>query len=121
MNLSKSVSFTGFIDSNKLEKIYKIADLSLIPGWQGYGLPVLEALYRKIPVVLNKESRISEIFKKNPWVKITNDSKIEFINGLCEHIKKIHFKTPGKNHLKKLPTEEDWAFKIGVCCNWWNK
>ena len=121
LNLTKSVFFTGFIDDKKLKKIYKKTDLFLVPAKQGYGLPVLESLYREIPVVVNKESRISEIFKKNPWVKITNNNKNNFIHGLCLHLKKIRNKMPNKKYLENLPTEEKWAFKIGVYCNWWAK
>ena len=121
LNLTKSVFFTGFIDDKKLKKIYKKTDLFLVPAKQGYGLPVLESLYREIPVVVNKESRISEMFKKNPWVKITNNNKNNFIHGLCLHLKKIRNKMPNKKYLENLPTEEKWAFKIGVYCNWWAK
>ena len=120
-NLSKSIKITGFINDKKLENFYKNSDLSVIPAIQGYGLPALEALYRKIPVVINKKSGVSEIFKKNPWVKITNNNKISFRNGIIEHIKKIYFKLPSNNYLKELPTSDSWILKVGIFCNWWKK
>ena len=121
LKLQNLIKFTGHIDEKSLIKIYKTTDIVLVPAIQGYGMPVLEALYCNIPVVLNKESRISEILKSNPWVRISKNTKKSFVQSLCKHIKKIRLKLPNTKYLKNLPTEEQWSKNIGIYCNWWKK
>lgn len=119
-NLQDIVSFPGFLDDDELESHYHKADLFLVPGRQGYGLPILEALYRQLPVVMNVESRISEILNNNPWVAISENSCASFIKALQSHIVKLKVNYPSTSQLNDLPTESKWATSIGQCCGWWN-
>lgn len=120
-NMQNIISFPGFLDNDNLEVNYKKADLFLVPGRQGYGLPVLEALYRRIPVVVNIESRISEILVGNQWVSISENSRVSFTKSLLSHIQNLKTEYPSDSILSDLPTESKWATSIGVLCGWWGK
>jgi glycosyltransferase involved in cell wall biosynthesis len=121
MGIEDSVIFPGFLSSEQLEAEYENADIFLVPGRQGYGLPVLEALYRGVPVVLNKESRVSEILNANPWVSISENTSKSFSESLLKHIANLRNDYPSPEFLDLLPTETKWASEIGVACEWWKK
>jgi glycosyltransferase involved in cell wall biosynthesis len=119
LGLIDIVSFPGFLNAEEVEAEYSKSDLFLVPARQGFGLPVLEALYRHVPVVINKESRISEILTDNAWVAISDNTAIDFKNKVADHIGQIKQNYPDASVLKNLPTEQGWAFKIGQQCQWW--
>jgi len=119
LGLLDEVEFPGFLTSEELEDEYALADIFLVPGRQGYGLPVLEALYRHVPVILNKESRISEILETNPWIAISENTNTSFTQALEKHIEEVRNLHPDSKVLDALPTESYWAREIGKKCNWW--
>ena len=118
LKLNKSVIFTGFVTYRKKYKLFSRANFFLVPAVQGYGLPVLEGLVQKIPVVINKETRISEILKNNPWVRISQNNKKDFIKKMRAHVEKLRFKLPDNKYLNKLPSQNEWAESIFRFCKW---
>ncbi|QMU27428.1 glycosyltransferase [Adhaeribacter radiodurans] len=119
MELDSIIQFPGFLSADQVEEEYRNADLFLVPGRQGFGLPVLEALYRHVPVVLNKESRISEILMSNSWVAISENNSNSFTREVAQHVLRIRQSYPEETLLKDLPSEQGWANEIGKHCNWW--
>lgn len=119
LGLTKDVEFPGFLTPQELEDEYAKADIFVVPARQGFGLPVLEALYRYVPVVLNRESRVSEILEINPWVSISEDTIASFTKALEKHILTLQNQYPDSNYLVSLPTEQLWAEAIGAKCLWW--
>ncbi len=117
--LAHCVSFPGFISMEQQESEYSLADLFLVPGRQGYGLPILEALYRQVPVVMNVESRVSEILASNPWVGISENNAQDFSLTLLNYLKKLKQHYPSPELLAGLPTESSWALEIGRRSLWW--
>lgn len=113
------VQFPGFLDSAEVEEAYSQSDLFLVPARQGYGLPVLEALYRHVPVVLNVESRISEILHSNPWAAVSEDTVDSFQKTVLDHISRLRQHYPDPSALASLPSERQWADEIGKRCQWW--
>lgn len=118
MGLNAIISFSGFLSAVEIEDKYSQADLFLVPAVQGYGLPVLEALYRHVPVVLNIETRISEILSDNQWVGISENNSASFTLATIDHIKRLKTNYPSQDQINTLPTESGWAEKISVCCEW---
>lgn len=56
------IRFTGHIDDATLGRYYKNAALLLFPSYyEGFGLPILEAMYFGIPIAASKASSIPEI------------------------------------------------------------
>jgi glycosyltransferase involved in cell wall biosynthesis len=116
--INEHVHFFGFISEQKKNQLLSNSNFSLIPAVQGYGIPVLESLIRKIPVVINKETRISEILKNNPWVRISRNNKKDFIKKMIAHVEKLRFKLPDNKYLNKLPSQNEWAESIFRFCKW---
>ncbi|RKR82253.1 glycosyltransferase involved in cell wall biosynthesis [Mucilaginibacter gracilis] len=119
LGLDDILTFPGFLNAEEVENEYRNADIFLVPGRQGYGLPVLEALYRHVPVVLNVESRISEMLNENPWVSISDNSTESFSEKLAEHIASLKAKFPPSALIANVPTEAGWAQELGEKCLWW--
>lgn len=86
--LENDVIFLGFIDNDELTLLYKNADLFLFPSiYEGFGLPVVEAMKLGTPVVCSKSSCLPEVvdqagilvdpFDEDKWVeeilKLLND------------------------------------------------
>lgn len=120
LNLAGVVSFPGFLTEEQLEDEFRSASLFLVPARQGFGLPVLEALYRRTPVVLSKESRISEILQENPWAGITAHDQSSFVEATLQLVDRLSNEgLPPEDHLASLPTESGWADQLGQACGWW--
>lgn len=61
-NLEDRVKFIGFVDERDLPSIYNGARLFLYPSlYEGFGLPVLEAMSSKVPVITSNTSSLPEV------------------------------------------------------------
>ena len=67
LGLGARVQFHGYVGDEELERLYREADLFLMPAVQGYGIPAIEALRRGIPVLLHRDSGVSDILLETPW------------------------------------------------------
>jgi glycosyltransferase involved in cell wall biosynthesis len=62
LGLGKSVLFPGFIKEDDLTAVYNIADVFVFPSlYEGFGLPVLEAMACGTPVVTSNISSLPEV------------------------------------------------------------
>jgi glycosyltransferase involved in cell wall biosynthesis len=60
--IMNKVTFTGHVDDNDLDTIYNCASLFVFPSfYEGFGLPPLEAMLNKCPVVASRTSSIPEV------------------------------------------------------------
>lgn len=60
-NLQNSVYFIQDISVDDLSKIYQGAEVFIYPSiFEGFGIPIIEALYSKTPVITTKEGCFSE-------------------------------------------------------------
>ena len=65
LEISEDVLMPGFIDENDLPAVYSLAGLFVFPSlYEGFGLPVLEALSCGTPVVASGSSSIPEIINR---------------------------------------------------------
>lgn len=65
LEISQDVYMPGFIDGADLPAVYSLADLFVFPSlYEGFGLPVLEALSCGTPVVASGSSSIPEIIDR---------------------------------------------------------
>ena len=54
MGLSEKVYFTGYLDSKKVQKIYKCADVAVFPStYEPFGIVALEAMLAGVPTVVS--------------------------------------------------------------------
>jgi len=62
MGLDKNVIFTGHISDQQLVRYYKNAFCLVLPSlYEGFGLPVLEAMDNDCPVIASSSSSLPEI------------------------------------------------------------
>jgi glycosyltransferase involved in cell wall biosynthesis len=62
LGLASAVSFPGYVDAADLEGLYESASAFVFPSLnEGFGLPVLEAMARGVPVVTSSISSLPEV------------------------------------------------------------
>jgi glycosyltransferase involved in cell wall biosynthesis len=62
LQLSERVKFAGFVPDGDLPTLYRLADVFVYPSlYEGFGLPVLEAMACGVPVVTSDRSSMPEI------------------------------------------------------------
>jgi glycosyltransferase involved in cell wall biosynthesis len=118
LGLEPQVTFHGFVSDARLEELYSGASLFLMPAFQGYGLPALEALSRRVPVVMHRESGVSEILQGTPWVELINGDLENLTLGLGRMLDRLRSGQFGSEPLPPFPSESDWAEQICSICEW---
>ncbi|MCE5185225.1 MAG: glycosyltransferase [Planctomycetaceae bacterium] len=81
MGIGHKVLFTGFLHSKDVEKVYQMADLYVMPSVsEPFGIAPLEALNHDVPVLISKQSGVSEV--------LTHVLKVDFwdINEMANKI-----------------------------------
>jgi glycogen(starch) synthase len=62
LGIGHKVLFTGFLRGEDVKKIYKMADLFVMPSVsEPFGIVPLEALENDVPVIISKQSGVSEV------------------------------------------------------------
>jgi glycosyltransferase involved in cell wall biosynthesis len=60
--LEEQVHFVGFVPDDDLPALYRLADVFVYPSlYEGFGLPVLEAMASGVPVVTSDQSSMPEV------------------------------------------------------------
>ena len=71
LGIGSKVLFTGFLRREDVQKIYRMADLFVMPSVsEPFGLVPLEALENNVPVIISKQSGVSEV--------LTHALKVDF-------------------------------------------
>jgi glycogen(starch) synthase len=71
LGISKKVLFTGFLSGAAVDRVYRMADLYVMPSVsEPFGITPLEAMRNGVPVLISKQSGVSEV--------ITNCLKTDF-------------------------------------------
>ena len=61
----RAIEFMGFAPDDKIVQIYDSFDVFVFPStYEGFGIPIIEAMSRGLPVIINKEGRIPEEVRK---------------------------------------------------------
>ncbi|MEM3126711.1 MAG: glycosyltransferase family 4 protein [Candidatus Woesearchaeota archaeon] len=64
LGIADKMMFTGFLRGKHLDRMYKMADLYVMPSVsEPFGITPLEAARNGTPVIISKQSGVSEIFK----------------------------------------------------------
>jgi glycosyltransferase involved in cell wall biosynthesis len=60
--IAEAVSFTGWVDDRTLDAVYAGAELFVYPSLcEGFGLPLLEAMERSVPVLSSRATSLPEV------------------------------------------------------------
>ncbi len=64
LGIGHKVLFTGFLRGGDVRRIYKLADLYVMPSVsEPFGIAPLEALDNDVPVIISKQSGVSEVLR----------------------------------------------------------
>ena len=118
LGLAERVRFLGYVSDAELERLYERAHLFLMPAVQGYGIPAIEALTRGLPVLLHRESGVSDILRKTPWATVIERGDEGMAPGLARAIDSVLAGLQLHTPLPALPTEEEWAQRVATLCGW---
>ncbi len=56
------INMVGYVDEKNLKNIYRLASAFVFPSfWEGFGIPLLEAMASELPVVASRSSALHEI------------------------------------------------------------
>ena len=116
--LGERVHFHGYLSDAELAKLYETTHLFLMPAVQGYGIPAIEALSRGIPILLHRESGVSDILRRTPWAVVIDGQESGMLAGLRQAIDNTLAGAQLGVPLPQLPTEQEWAARVARLCNW---
>lgn len=71
LKIGSNVTFTGFLRGGDVDKVFQMADLYVMPSVsEPFGIAPLEALSHNVPVIISKQSGVSEV--------LTHALKVDF-------------------------------------------
>jgi glycosyltransferase involved in cell wall biosynthesis len=118
LGIGDRIRFHGFVSDQDLEQLYASAHLFLMPAVQGYGIPAIESLERGIPVLLHRESGVSDILLDTPWATVLTGGEDQMTDALRSAIDGV---LQSRHHAvaqPHLPTEDEWAEQVATLCGW---
>ncbi len=119
-NIGSKVLFTGHLSGDDVNKAYRMADLFIMPSVsEPFGITPLEALKNNTPVIISKQSGVSEV--------LTNALKVDFWD-IDEMVNKT-LSVLNYSSLKETLTDEgvseidqmDWTDAAIKCINVYNQ
>jgi len=96
LKLGQYVTFTGFLRGGDVAKIFRMADLYVMPSVsEPFGIAPLEALSHNVPVIISKQSGVSEV--------LTHVLKVDFwdIDEMANKILAVLRHTPLQRTLRQ--------------------
>ena len=110
-NLEKKIIFTDFIDTSLLPVLYNGCDAFVYPSlYEGFGLPPLEAMSCKTPVITSNISSIPEVTGSNNCILIDPFNEEELMASLTTLINnedlKLKLSENGYRHSQKFSWKE---------------
>ncbi|MEX2514742.1 MAG: glycosyltransferase family 4 protein [Candidatus Paceibacterota bacterium] len=87
LGLADRVFFPGFVRGWKIDQLYQSADLFVMPSVsEPFGITPLEALMNKTPVLISKQSGVSEVLDHALTVDFWDTEKMaDQMNAVLEH------------------------------------
>jgi glycosyltransferase involved in cell wall biosynthesis len=118
LGIGDRIHFHGFVSDEGLEQLFAQTHLFLMPAVQGYGIPAIESLQRGIPVLLHRESGVSDILLDTPWATVLTGGEDRMTDALRSAIDGV---LQGRHHAvaqPTLPSEATWAEQVARLCGW---
>lgn len=112
-DISKNIIFTGFIHNSDMRKIYKIADIAVVPSlWEDASpLVIVEEMASGLPIIATRSGGIPELVEDKAAILVERDENI--VENLAKNInyliqnpnKRVEMSEYGKELSKKLSVE----------------
>jgi len=105
----KNIQYKGFVDNQDLPYIYNLATIFLFPSfYEGFGLPVLEAMQSGVPVLTSNTSSLPEVVGDGGIMHEPRDYE-EFAKSIMKLLKDKDFYDKMKN--KGLEQAKKFSWK----------
>jgi glycosyltransferase involved in cell wall biosynthesis len=118
IGLTQRVHFLGYVSDEELQRLYDDAHLFLMPAIQGYGIPAIEALARGMPVLLHRDSGVSDILLSTPWATVITGGEEGMLPGLRKAVGDVIGGVQLHAAVPALPSEDEWAERVTRLCGW---
>lgn len=103
----KNIIITDYISDKDLDNLYQGANFFVFPSlYEGFGLPPLEALVKKIPVVSSDKSSLPEILGDK--VKYFNPNSITSMVNAIEEVILNGGRVLGEQEISKIKKKYSW-------------
>ena len=109
VKLSEKVKFIEYVDTIDMPSVYQMAKILVWPSlYEGFGIPIIEALFSKLPVITSKDGCFNEAGGENS-IYVNPESAIEIAdsiynimenNDLLSKMKQKGFEYAQKFHLE---------------------
>ena len=109
LGLTKKVFLTGYVSNEELAEYYYNADVFFFPSlYEGFGLPVLEAMMSGAYIVSADNSSIPEVCGEHALLCNANDS-VDMAKKLFQAFEKLKTETLKQKHERQLYAKQyDW-------------
>lgn len=108
LGISDRVIFTGFLRGEELASLYQSADVYVMPSVsEPFGIAPLEALMHGAPVIISKQSGVSEVLKHA--LKVDFWDVDEMANKIIAVLRNPALKDALRTNGKKEAKESTWA------------
>jgi glycosyltransferase involved in cell wall biosynthesis len=115
-NMSDSVVLTGFVEDNELRALYHGAQTVWIPSrYEGFGLPVLEAMACGAPVIASNTTSIPEI-AGDAAVLVSPDSVHENVEAIVSVVNDGRLRANMRKQGKRHAASFTWAASAKKLC-----
>lgn len=93
LGIADSCYFTGFVDDQTRDNLYRVSDLAVFPSmYEPFGIVALEAMAAKVPVLVTDVGGLSEIVDNLvDGIKVIPGSAHELAKGILRVIKNPKF------------------------------
>jgi glycosyltransferase involved in cell wall biosynthesis len=118
LGIAQRVHFLGFVSDEEMRQLIHESHLFLMPAMQGFGIPAVEALQSGMPVLLHRESGVSDILLNTPWATVFEGGAEAMTPALRQAM--LHA-AEGRHLGHSLPpinSEEEWAERVAKLCHW---
>jgi len=109
LGIADRFHFTGFLKGDDVNKMFALSDVFVMPSVsEPFGIVPLEAMRVNVPVVISKQSGVSEILKHALKIDFWDvDALADSIYGLCHYNALPEmFKKHGKEEVESLKWED---------------
>jgi glycosyltransferase involved in cell wall biosynthesis len=114
MGIGQKVLFTGFLRGEDVQRIYRMADLFVMPSVsEPFGLVPLEALNNDVPVIISKQSGVSEVLTH--VLKVDFWDVDEMANKIIAVLKYPPLKVTLQNHGNFEMRKLSWKDSAAKC------
>ena len=114
LGIGSKVLFTGFLRGDDVQRAYEMADLFVMPSVsEPFGLVPLEALYNDVPVIISKQSGVSEVLTHA--LKVDFWDTEEMANKIIAVLKYDALKVTLQNHGNFEVRKLQWKYAAAKC------